>query len=70
VEFFGVFARKFGVAANGIFTHFQQATGFSHADSFNDVFDKGDDFFLWQSRVEKDGSSTFGEALIASATPQ
>jgi hypothetical protein len=70
VEFFGVFACKFGVATNGIFTHFQQATDFSHADSFDDVFDDGNNFFFWQSRVEKDGSPAFGEAFIASATPQ
>jgi len=34
------------------------------------VFDDGDDFFFGQSRVEKDGAAAFGEALIATATPQ
>jgi hypothetical protein len=65
-----MFACKFGVAANGIFTHFQQATSFSHADSFDNVFDDGDDFFFGQTRVEKDGSTAFGEPFIASATPE
>jgi len=34
------------------------------------VFDDREHFFFRQSGVEKDGSTAFGEAFIASAAPQ
>jgi hypothetical protein len=45
--------------------NFCQATGLSHAIAFGDVFVNGNDGFVGESGIEKDGSATFGEGFFA-----
>jgi len=56
---------KSGVPNDRLMMNFGQATRLSHAIAFGNVFVDGDDGFVGESGVEKDGSLAFGKGLFA-----
>ena len=63
-------ACEFRVTDDGIGIDIRESRRLSHATAFDDMFDDGNHFFFRQARVEKDRSTIFGKALIATAAPQ
>lgn len=60
-----MFACQFDITTDGILTHSDQSSRFANTDTFDGVFDDGDDFVFRQSAVEKDGATMFGKPLFA-----
>jgi hypothetical protein len=60
-----MFACKSGVPNHCLVMDFGQAACFSHAIAFGNVFVNGDDGFVGQSGIEKDGSLAFGKGFFA-----
>jgi hypothetical protein len=70
VDLFGVFACQFGVSADCSGADFGQATRFTHAVAFGDVFHDGNDLVFRQPGIEKDGACVLGELFFAMQTPE
>jgi hypothetical protein len=58
-------ASKPGVPDHRLVMNVGQAACLSHAIAFGDVFVNGNDGFVGEAGIEKDGSSAFGEGLFA-----
>jgi hypothetical protein len=65
VQFFRMFTSEPGVPDHRLQVNFLQATCFSHPIALDDMFEKGNNGFFRQSRVEKNRSPMLRELLFA-----